>query len=454
MIGRTRTAGRVGPWSSRLRHHEDALVRRTGLRLGALAALGAAAIVAALTVVALVELSWTQDATQQALLADIVRVNDSDDLLPGTWLWMRGPAGVEVTPGMPAGLPLQDALQRVTGADVPDVRHISLATGEFVVRTEVRDGVLKQAVLDLEPDRVRRESVVRALLLSGGAGLLLAALGGAWMGRRAVRPLADALALQRRFVADASHELRTPVTLLSTRAQLIRRALQAGADPRLARELDGLVEDTAALADVLEDLLLAADPGAETGGTVVDLVAMARQVAASATSAAEARGIALSCPDGPAVTVVGSRAGLRRAITALVDNAIRHAHSEVRLSVTVAGRRVLVDVCDDGPGVDPAIMPRLFERFASGLADQGLADQGLPDQCLPDQGVADQGLADQGLPDDRRRYGIGLALVGEVAARHGGTVATAASPGPGASFRLTLPLIRQFQENSQDRQGS
>jgi signal transduction histidine kinase len=253
-----------------------------------LAALGDAAIVAALTVVALVELSWTQDATQQALLAGIVRVNDSDDLLPGTWLWMRGPAGVEITPEMPAGLPLLDALQ-----------HVSLTAGEFVVWTEVRDGVLKQAVLDLEPDRVRRETVVRALVVSGGVGPLLAALGGAWMGQRAVRPLADALALQRRFVADASHELRTPVTLLSTRAQLIRRTLRAGADPRLAcDELDGLVEDAAALAEVLEDRLLAADPRAETGCAVVDLVEMARQVAASATSAAEARAIALSCTDG------------------------------------------------------------------------------------------------------------------------------------------------------------
>jgi two-component system OmpR family sensor kinase len=83
----------------------------------------------------------------------------------------------------------------VTGTEVPDVRHISLTAGEFVVRTEVRNGVLKQAVVDLEPDGARRERVVRALLFSGGAGLLLAALGRAWMGRRAVRPLADALAL-------------------------------------------------------------------------------------------------------------------------------------------------------------------------------------------------------------------------------------------------------------------
>jgi signal transduction histidine kinase len=103
-------------------------------------------------------------------------------------------------------------------------------------------------------------------------------------------------------------------------------------------------------------------------------------------------------------------------MTALVDNAIRHARSDVRLSVTIAGRHALVDVCDDGPGVDPEILPRLFERFASSLADQGL-------------------------PGDRRRYGIGLALVSEVAARHGGTVAAAASTGPGASIRLTLPLI-------------
>jgi two-component system OmpR family sensor kinase len=118
-------------------------------------------------------------------------------------------------------------------------------------------------------------------------------------------------------VADASHELRTRVTLLSTPAQLMRRALHAGADPHLARgELDGLVKDTAALTEVLDDLLLAADPGAETGGAVVDLVEMARQVAASTTPAAQARGISRRALTAPPWRF-GSRVALRRAITAL-----------------------------------------------------------------------------------------------------------------------------------------
>jgi two-component system, OmpR family, sensor kinase len=120
-------------------------------------------------------------------------------------------------------------------------------------------------------------------------------------------------------VADASHELRTRVTLLSTPAQLMRRALHAGADPHLARgELDGLVKDTAALTEVLDDLLLAADPGAETGGAVVDLVEMARQVAASTTPAAQARGIsrrALTAPPWRFRLARRSATGDNRAVT-------------------------------------------------------------------------------------------------------------------------------------------
>ena len=83
------------------------------------------------------------------------------------------------------------------------------------------------------------------------------------MGRRAVRPLAQALALQRDFVADASHELRTPLTLLSTRAQLLARSLQdtdVGGDIR--EDSRGVVRDTSRMVAVVDDLLLAADAGA------------------------------------------------------------------------------------------------------------------------------------------------------------------------------------------------
>lgn len=404
--------------AGRVRHHDDVLVSRTALRLALLVGLSAAALVAALTTVAMVVLSWTQEDARKALVSDIIRIEDSDDLLPGSWMWMRGPNGVEHTVDMPAEFPVRDALRTVDGSGVPDTRHVRIGEREFMVRTEAYNGELKQVIVDLAADRLRRARVVHALLLSGSIGLLLAALGGAWLGRRAVRPMADSLALQRRFVADASHELRTPVTLLSTRAQMVRRSLRGSG----AGELDALIEDTNQLTAILEDLLLAADHRADTEHVAVDVLAVFRQVAASAAPEAATHGVTLAPIEGTSTQVTGSPAGLRRVATALIDNAVRHARSRVRVSVTATGRRVHVDVSDDGRGIDPEVMPHLFDRFASGANGQTAGG-------------------------DRRHYGLGLALVSEVAARHGGSVTTpgavpgAGEPGagPGATLRLTLP---------------
>ena len=109
-----------------------------------------------------------------------------------------------------------------------------------------------------------RERILGALGLAGGVGLVLATLLAAVLARRAVRPMSQALELQRRFVADAGHELRTPLTLLNTRAQLLSERVHASGSPNsqdelVIRDADGIVADTRALTEVLEELLLAAD---------------------------------------------------------------------------------------------------------------------------------------------------------------------------------------------------
>ncbi|MGB8995794.1 MAG: sensor histidine kinase, partial [Pseudonocardiaceae bacterium] len=112
------------------------------------------------------------------------------------------------------------------------------------------------------------------------------------------------------------------------------------------------------------------------------------------------------------VRAPGSPVALRRAVTALVDNAVRHAAHEVTVAVQARNGHVLVDVCDDGPGIDPELAPRLFERFVSGRP---------------------------GPSQTRRRYGLGLALVSEIAAAHGGRVELLNRSEPGAALRIQLP---------------
>jgi signal transduction histidine kinase len=248
-----------------------------------------------------------------------------------------------------------------------------------------------------------------------------------WFGRRAVRPMATALALQRRFVSDASHELRTPLALLTTRAQLHRRHLRHGATPDvLTDEADGVVADASHLTEILEDLLLAADarPGSPT--VVIDLVDLAEQAVAAAVTAEQSIKVTLRAP-GRAVRVRGTRGGLRRALTALLDNAVRHADTTVTVTVEQSESSAVVDVTDDGPGVDPAILPRMFERFASAAP--------ATDTIQPAR------------QQQRRRYGLGLALVSEIAARHGGTISAHPAPGGGAVLRLTLPALGDSAED-------
>lgn len=109
--------------------------------------------------------------------------------------------------------------------------------------------------------------------------------------------------------------------------------------------------------------------------------------------------------------VLGSSVSLRRAVSALVDNAVRHAH-QVVVDVEAIDGHVVLDVTDDGPGIEPELAPSLFERFVS-------------------RGPGPTG--------GRRRYGLGLALVSEIAIAHGGRVELLDRTEPGAVLRIRLP---------------
>jgi two-component system OmpR family sensor kinase len=424
----------------RHRDVEDVLIRRTARRLGVQAAASVALVVLLVLGAATTVLLRADERGAADLLAATVAVaDDVEDPPLDVWLMMRKDDRLDATPGLPAGADDLAALDAVAaGAPTSDaVRHVHGV--DYRVLTARRpDGVTVQAVLGLTARQADGARVLVAMVLTGALGLLLAAAVGTWLSRRALHPLSAALALQRRFVADAGHELRTPLTLLTTRAQLLRRRLRRvhdGVDPalppdaRLAetalRDVEDVIADSTRLTAILEDLLLAADPLARRVHVPVDLTELCRCALHAAVPDALERGIDLAGPaaDDPPVQVLGSTVALQRALTALIDNALRHARSAVSVGVT-QDREALVDVADDGPGVDPALAPRLFTRFAGGPL------------------AATTG---------RRRYGLGLSLVAEIAAAHGGRVellddARSAQSADGSHrtvLRVTLPVDRQ-----------
>jgi signal transduction histidine kinase len=315
-----------------------------------------------------------------------------------------------MTPGSPAGL------SRLADA--------SLGQGKTSVDGRVyqtyvadHDGRRFAAAYDLTAHHRDEVRLLWTSVAAGLLGILLAAAAGWLIGRRAVRPLARALTLQRRFVTDASHELRTPLTVLHTRAQLIRRRVSGSVARDQVAELDQLIDDTATLGDVVGDLLLSAQlHGDPVAGEAVDVGALATAVTASLRPYAEEQGTALEVgplPPPAEATVLGAPAALRRALSALVDNAVSHAPGgQVVVSVTAEGEWLRLAVRDDGEGLDPADAERLVGRFARGQGSRG-----------------------------QRRFGLGLSLVDEVVRTHGGQLSIDGTPGAGAQITMILPRV-------------
>jgi signal transduction histidine kinase len=219
--------------------------------------------------------------------------------------------------------------------------------------------------------------------------------------------LADAQQRQRDLVSDTAHELRSPIA--SIRAQL-EVALDHPDGVDWAETARDVHADTLRLARLAEDLLLLARlDGQPLRRTPVDLAALGTSAAAGyATARVPVRADA----EEPCV-VSGDHDALRRLLVNLLDNAVRHAASEVRVSVRSEAWRAVLTVTDDGPGIPAAERERVFGRFTR--LDNARDRSG-------EEGA-----------------GLGLAIVRSTAEAHGGSVALG-DAGPGLRAVVRLPL--------------
>ncbi len=360
--------------------------------------------------------------------ASAATVDDVVDAPPGIWLVELAPDGTRTTTGTPPAVrDAAVAALRAAGTN-PDPatphRPFTITVGadgrDWPAAGIQREGHTFAAVYDIRLHATQERSLLTAMAVAGVIGVGLSALTGWFAGRRAVRPLAVALDLQRQFIADASHELRTPLSVISIRAQMLRRHLRAKGRDDLLPEVDQLVDDTKVMSDVVSDLLLSAQLDAgEATREPVNLVHVAEQVGRSLEPYAAASGVTLTWPEAAVrrpVVVDGVSSSLRRAVLALVDNAVAHSPAassiEVLVSADETSRFAHVDVVDHGAGVDPEDLQVLTRRFARARADEGAG----------------------------RRFGLGLALVTQIVRSHGGSLDVAETAGGGATFRLTLPL--------------
>jgi signal transduction histidine kinase len=396
---------------------EAAAVRRAWITLAAQSTLALAMVLVIVGAVAWLLLLRNERVAEDGLLRQAVRPAARDDVTdppPGIALFVvdRNRRITCGTPGTPAGVFDPGGLRASPsgpvwgGRTVAGVRYRSLTV----------DGAgWIQADLDLRGRDSERRRVLGVGLGAGLVGVLAAGAMGLLLARRAIAPLGEAIARQSRFVADASHELRTPLTLLHTRAQMARRDLAAGDLEHVGAEVAALDRDAGRMGEVIEDLLLSAELGRDgPEHAPVDLGALAADAAGAVEGYAAASGVRVTTHLERA-WVQGAPTALRRVALSLLDNAVAHAArpaGEVRLTVSVEPGAAVLEVHDNGAGFDDEVAKRLFDRFARG-SDAG----------------------------GRRRFGLGLALVREVVAAHGGSVEATSQRGNGATFRVRLPSV-------------
>jgi len=299
--------------------------------------------------------------------------------------------------------------------------------------------------------------VAGGLIIGGAAFVILAGIGAYWLARAALAPverlrreaaalseddtgamlrvpgthdeiaalagtmndlllrLRGALARQRAFVADASHELRTPFAVLQGELELAGRPGRSRAE--LSEAVASAADEASRLTRITDDLLLLARGDEDKLSLRVestDVAALLAQSAEHATARATAAGVTCRVDATAGLTAMVDAGRIRQAVDNLVDNALQLAPpgSQVVISAEVAAGSLVIEVRDSGPGFPPEFLPHAFERFRR-----------------PDQGRARSAGG----------AGLGLAIVQAIAVAHGGRAVAGNRPEGGATVRLELP---------------
>jgi len=300
-------------------------------------------------------------------------------------------------------------------------------------------------------------------LLASPLVLLLASAGGYWMSRRALEPVdrisrtAEEIGAQNlsqrlplrcagdeldrlsatlnamfarleaafhritQFTADASHELRTPVAIIRTTAELVRSKPRG--QEEYTKALDRILAESERTSRLIEDLMLLARADAGADGVVqepMNLAECLRGACAEVRVLAEYGKVCLEASLPSDCTVSGDDQALRRLFLILLDNAIKYtpAGGAVRVNLAIDDsadkRTAVVEVRDTGLGISPEDLPHIFERFYRAAKDRSRKTGGA---------------------------GLGLSIARWITQRHGGEVLVESTPGTGSVFRVRLPVL-------------
>ena len=271
-------------------------------------------------------------------------------------------------------------------------------------------------VLDLHDSQSR--SLIVAVVTVGAMGLVAAAIITLLVTDRALGPIREGFAAQRRFVADASHELRTPAALIRANAEVLQREdlVAADGDPLLT----DIIGESDRLGGLVGDLLqLSAWDEMRTtiALTRVDIAATARDTVRGAAALAAERGVLLTVDTGDETAwATADHDRIVQVFLVLIDNAVDHspAGGPVTVRVRTTAQSVRVDVEDRGPGIPAADLERIFQPFTR-----------LPGTTRHGSGGT----------------GLGLAIARRIVEAHGGSIEASSPAAGGARFTVVLRAL-------------
>ena len=369
--------------------------------------------------VAVEPVSFDEMAGQDPLIEEILR---EEALLTREEILREEPDSPSATLGLPypemaqrAGRERRNIPETVEGPE-GDVRVMNVPvykSGEVIEVLQAAQS--RQAVWKTV------NSLVFALVPVGIGALALAAVGGLLMSRRAMRPVRDSFERQRTFIADASHELKTPLTLIRADAEVLSRSLVGTEEGSENRELaEDLLGETDRMNAVLSDLLLLARLDADklsVSREPFNLAGVLAETSERFAARTANEGKRLEINHSGKLPARGDAARTGQILAALLDNALRFTPPDGLITVEghARGKRVEVTVADTGPGIPADHLPHIFERFYR-------ADEKSEARARSGGGT-----------------GLVLAIAHDLARAQGGELAAGNAPNGGASFTLTLP---------------
>ena len=287
--------------------------------------------------------------------------------------------------------------------------------GSYGLRYMRQDYGLYQriAFVDMSMEQATLQELMGSYLQIGLAALILLLGVSILLARWATRPVARAWRQQRQFLSDASHELKTPLTVILSNAELLEAAPM---DPRPARWADNIHSEAKRMKSLVEEMLTLAraDNAVPTAVMAeVSLSDLATDCALAFEPVAFEAGKPLESDIAPDVTVTGDGDKLRQLIGVLLDNAIKYgqAGGTITLSLRRTDRQARLTVSNPGEPIPPEQLSRLFERFYRADASRG----------------------------EQSGFGLGLPIAAAIASEHKGTL-KAESDQVSTRFLFTMPL--------------